>query len=48
MAVFAALAFVGYGLDQLIARTPHIKLQHYIEPIPEPHNDDTRFRLLKT
>lgn len=47
MAVFAALAFVGYGLDQLIARTPHVKPQHYIEPIPEPHNDG-RFRLLKS
>jgi CheY-like chemotaxis protein len=44
MIVFGVLAFIGYGLDQLIARTPHIQRQHYTEP---PH-DHTRFRLLRT
>ena len=47
MAVFAVLACIGYGLDQLIARAPHIQRQHYAEPVPAPH-DDIRFRLLKT
>jgi CheY-like chemotaxis protein len=47
MVVFGILAFIGYGLDQVIVSArPHIQRQHYT-PVPEPH-DDTRFQLLRT